>query len=93
MRNADLDALKAQALHADATLWPLTGAATGWAIVLGLCLAAPPPTSRQISARQSDAARQGVESASIAHARELYRQRALVAKLGRPEGTRISAAH
>ena len=93
MRNADIDAMKARALQTDATLWPLTGAATGWGIVLALCLAAPAPTWQQVAARQSDAARQGVESASIAHARELYRQRALVAQAVRPEATRISAAH
>lgn len=93
MRNTDLDALKAQALQTDAAFWPLTGAATGWAIVLGLCLAAPAPTRQQIEALRADAARQGVESASIAHARELYRQRALVAKSGHPKGTQISAVH
>jgi hypothetical protein len=74
-------------------LWPVTGAATGWAIVLGLCVAAPAPTRQQIEALQSDAARQGVESASIAHARELYRQRALVAKMHSPAATRISSTH
>ena len=92
MRNAELDALKAHALHTDATSSPLTGAATGWGILLALCLTAPTPTWQQISARQSDAARQGVESASIAHARELYRQRALVAQNGRAKATQISAA-
>ena len=72
---------------------PITAAVAGWAMVLALCLPAPAPTQQQIAQRQQEAARQGVESASIAHARDLYRQRALHAKAGRLAGTRISAAH
>ena len=93
MRTADLDALKAHALHGVAARSPLTASAAGWAIVLALCLPAPAPTGPQIAQRQQEAARQGVESASIAHARDLYRQRALHAKNGRPADTRISAMH
>ena len=89
-----LDALKNHALHGEAPARaPLTAAATGWAIVLALCLPAPAPTEQQIAQRQREAARQGVESPSIAHARDLYRQRAIVAKSGRPADTRISAVH
>ena len=91
MHTADLAALKAQALHGEAERSPLTAPAAGWAIVLALCVPAPAPTGQQVAQRQLEAARQGVESASIAHARDLYRQRALQANAGRMAGTRISA--